>query len=380
MENDYLKVSIARNGTLDVVDKTTQRTFKGLHYFADGGDAGTPWFYIRPAEDRVVTTLDAEADIRLVEDKPLAAVYRVEVSMNAPESLAPDKKTRVRKERRIAIVSHLRLTSESRYLEIASRVDTPVRDHRLRVKFPSGIETDFADAEGSFDLLRRPVAWDREKAKEWIDKEVGIQPQQSFVDLSDGKAGLGILNRGLRDYEVEQDDERTIALTLLRGVRYPKIAGGASPWADDPTPEKCQCVGEWDFHYAIYPHSGDWNTGRLYEEARRFNVPLNLAQCSPGLRIVEPEMSFVEISPRTLILSALKVSEAGNSLILRLFNPTTRKISGTISSAKEIKRARLVNLNEEPLPEGELEPRDGHRLDLEVPHKKIVTLELFVKR
>ena len=238
------------------------------------------------------------------------------------------------------------------------------------------MKTDDAYSEGDFDLMKRPIRRGVDTS-DWIDKEVGIQPQQSFVDLSDGKAGLAILNRGLREYEVEQDEDRTLALTLLRGVRYPKIAGGADPWADDPAPVKCQCLGSFEFNYAIYPHQGDWKRGDLYQEARRFNVPLRLAQCSQGLRLLEPELSFLQISPKTLILSALKLGRSERSLILRVFNPTNQKLLGTITTANELKRVRLVNLNEEPVQEVAL--TDGHSLELEVGRKKIVTLELFMK-
>jgi alpha-mannosidase len=376
LENAHLRVSINRNGTIDLTDKATRRTYRNLHYFEDGGDAGTPWFYRRPKRDRVVTTLGARASIKLVEEGPLCAAYQVEVSMKAPAALAPDKSSRVKQQKKLSFVSRLRLTRESRYLEISTRVDTQARDHRLRVKFPSGIKADYSQAEGNFDLMKRPI-FPEEDASSWIDKERGIQPQQSFVDLTDGKIGLGLLNRGLREFEVEEEEARPVGLTLLRGIRYPRIAGGADPWADDPIPVKCQCLGSFEFDYAIYPHRGDWERGELYAEARRFNAPLRVTQCSAGLRALKPELSFLEIGPRPLTLSALKVAESGRSLIVRVFNPTGRKLSGRIGTANAMKRARLVNLNEEPL--RELELGDPHRLELEILPKKIVTLELFVR-
>ena len=380
MENDFIRVAINKNGTVDITDKATGTVSRGLGYFEDGADAGTPWFFVRPETDRIVDTRGAKAKVKLVVNKPLFAVYRVELALGVPESLTPDKKTRVKREKKITFVSHLRLTSESRYLEVSTEVETPVRDHRLRVKFPSGVATDFSDAEGSFDLLHRPIKWDKAKAATWIDKEVGIQPQQSFVDLSNGKQGLAILNRGLREYEVEQDAERTIALTLLRGVRYPKIAGGANPWADDPTPVRCQCMGRFTFDYAICPHQGDWNGGRLYEESRRFNVPMGIAQIGAGLRVLEPTKSLLDISPRALVLSAMKLGESGKSLVVRLFNPTSRKVAGVVTVANELKKVRLVNLNEEPLPGDPLALRATNSFAIEVLPKKIVTLEMFLKR
>jgi len=379
MENDFLKVSINKNGTLDLTDKTTKRTYGELHYFEDGGDAGTPWYFTRPNRDRIVTTLGSKARIRLVENKPMSAVYRVKVTMKAPEALTPDKTARMRREKTISFTSFIRLTSTSRYVDIATRVDTPAEDHRLRMVFPTGLRADRSCAESNFDIAASPIEHPEDSSK-WIDKEQGILPQQSFVDLTDGKAGLAILNRGLREYEVSEDERRAISLTLVRGIRYPKIAGGANPATDDPTQVRCQCKGTFEFNYAVYPHEGDWRKGNLYRESRRFNVPMRLSQCGGGVRVRSPRVSFLTIEPEDLILSALKRGESGKSLIVRFFNPTTRTIKGSITTANEIKRVRLVNLNEEPLRNAEVPLRDSRGFDLEVPHKKIVTLELFVKR
>lgn len=380
LENEFLRVIFNPNGTFDLLDKQSGAQHRGLGYFEDGADAGTPWFYIRPENDRIITSQDARAKITISESRPLLAVARVELSMRVPAALSVDKKTRVDAEDTIRIVSHVRLVAGSRYVEISTDVDTPVRDHRLRVKFPSGVKADYSDAEGSFDVLHRPVKLDRVAAANWVDKEVGIQPQQSFVDLSDGKRGLTILNRGLREYEVEQDDERTIALTLLRGVRYPKVAGGANPWADDPTPVRCQCMGKYTFDYAVYPHGGNWESGHLTEEARRFNAPMNISQITEGLLVDVPEKSFLTITPHQLVLSAMKLSESGKSLIVRVYNPTKRKLTGKLQFGCKVRKARLLNLNEEPIRGGELEVTKKHTVAIEVAPKKIMTIETFATR
>ena len=52
-----MTVVIQPNGTLDLTDKTTGHTFRGLHYFADNGEAGHAWRHIPPCHDRVITTL-----------------------------------------------------------------------------------------------------------------------------------------------------------------------------------------------------------------------------------------------------------------------------------------------------------------------------------
>jgi len=377
MENEFLKVAINVNGTLNVTHKATGRTYKDLGYFESGGDAGDPWHYVRPKEDSFVTTLKSKASIKRVEDSPLQCTYRVKVSMKAPEALNPDKVGRTKKTETVSFDSLIRLTAGSPCVEIKTRVDTPLQDQRLRVKFPSGVQTDASYSEGNFDVLKRAIVPTTDMTG-WVDSEYGIQPQQSFVDLTDGKAGLAVLNKGLREYEIEQDSKRTIALTLVRGIRYPKVAGGANPFDDDPDQRRCQCQGQFDFDYALCPHEGDWHKAGLIEKARRYNVPMRFTQCTAGLEVIRPEFRFLKLEPPPLVLSALKCCESRDTLIVRVFNPTTRRISAKLTLACQIKKARLVNLNEEPMERLSLDT--DHRLRVDVRPKKIVTLELFVEK
>jgi len=87
MENEFLKVSIGKNGTIAMTDKVNRRTYKNLHYFEDGGDAGDPWNYVRPRNDLLVNTLKSRARVSLVEDTPYSCAYRVEVEMKVPAEL-----------------------------------------------------------------------------------------------------------------------------------------------------------------------------------------------------------------------------------------------------------------------------------------------------
>ncbi|MBN2600942.1 MAG: hypothetical protein JXR87_02995 [Candidatus Marinimicrobia bacterium] len=214
-------------------------------------------------------------------------------------------------------------------------------------------------------------------SSQWIDKELGIQPQQNWVDLFDGKEGLAILNKGLRDYEISQDKNRSIALTLLHGVRYPRIAGGANPWADDPYILSSQCKGKFVYDYAIYPHSGNWQKAKMYFASREFNVPLRLVQITSGINVHQPEMSFFRIHPDVLILSALKISEKQSTVILRVFNPTAEQLTGRIECLLEIDSAWQVNLEETRQTELKILKTTG--VEITATAKKIITVEMALK-
>ena len=84
-------------------------------------------------------------------------------------------------------------------------------------------------------------------------------------------------------------------------------------------------------------------------------------------------MGFVSIEPANLVMSAMKRAEDRGSLIIRVFNPTDKKIDGRISFWKEVRSAKLTNLNEEPYED--IEPK-GNEIHLKVEKKRIVTLEV----
>lgn len=94
------------------------------------------------------------------------------------------------------------------------QIDNNAEDHYLQVCFASDIKTDRVFAQGQFDVLERSL----EEVDYSIFDEAPQpeQPMNSFVDLSDGKVGLALLNEGLKAYEVLNDPEKTLCLTLLR--------------------------------------------------------------------------------------------------------------------------------------------------------------------
>src|SRR5205085_5765051 len=106
-----------------------------------------------------------------------------------------------------------------------TELDNTACDQRLRVLFGSGIHTAVADAQGQFMVVRRPVelaAEERARVPEFDEEqEVSYHPHRAFVDVSDERGGLAILNRGLPEYEAEAaEDGVWLGLTLLRCVGW----------------------------------------------------------------------------------------------------------------------------------------------------------------
>ncbi|MBN2308237.1 MAG: hypothetical protein JXR94_04655, partial [Candidatus Hydrogenedentes bacterium] len=169
--------------------------------------------------------------------------------------------------------------------------------------------------------------------------------------------------------------ERAIALTLLRAFEL-SLTTVSKRWDIHPEMELSQAPGAHEFRYAVYAHAGPWHRADVFAEAERLTLPLQPAQAGPHPGDLPKRHSFLAIEPAGLVLSALKQSEDGSALIVRLFNPTDKRIDGIVRCFTRIRSAELVSLEELPL--RQLSPK-GRTVPLRVERKKIVTLRLRLR-
>lgn len=390
MENEFLRVKFNSDGTLCMENKETGDVFDGMHYLEDSGDNGHSWMYEAPDRDEAITSHAVPCHIAKIEDGPMLARFRVDYHMMVPVGLdyvydeaytgqkpraqmrLPRATTRTEEKREMVVRSVFTLRKGAKALDVETKVDNQCENHRLRVCFPTSIKAKASAAEAAFDVIERDVI---RTPDNWYWGRPNPQfPMHRFVSISDGKRGLAFANNGIREFEAMEDNDRTVAITLFRAFtfRQPPILDRYDVY---PEMKLSQCPGEMSFKYSILPHKGDWVEGEVIREAERVNLPLETAQVGPHEGELPKSMSFLSVDPVNLMLSSFKKAERNDNLILRVFNPTTDDINGTISFHKEIKTAWITNLNEEH--REQLQP-DGKIISLKVGKKKIVTLELEV--
>ena len=390
MENEYLIAKINYNGTIDLTDKQNNITFKDLLYFVDNADLGHPLFHNSPEFDQTYSSLGCACRIALVEDNALSTTFMVTVEMALPEKAVARKILYGEKDgsetepfgrssnlRKYPVTSHITLKRGARRLDVTTRLDNTIEDHRLRVCFPTRLDAKYSYAEGQYDVVERPIDY-KPDLSHWELENMGNPceaafPQRNFVDVNDGAKGLTIINSGLPEYEVLKNQDNAIAVTLLRCNR---ISGNVknSTAMEQPL---AQCPGHQEFRYAIYPHIGAWSQD-AFEQAYTFNVPMKVAQVRKPQGNLPKEKSFIQIEPSSLVVSAVKQSEKGGSIIIRLWNPTDQEITGKIAICNKITAASLVNLEEEELEK--LEPTSDNAVMIKAGKKKIITLALAVDR
>ena len=176
---------------------------------------------------------------------------------------------------------------------------------------------------------------------------------QNFVDISDGKIGTAIMTRGLREYEVEDDSERTVKITLIRTQRAYMTANSKMNVEELDKYTGQHSFGTLEYDYAIYPHTGNWQSAEVLNTAYAFKVPVKAAQGVPHEGSLPVEASFITVSPEKQVLtSALKLAENGQDFILRIWNTTGEALPleiKTILPIAGVERVRLDETQPEPV-------------------------------
>jgi mannosylglycerate hydrolase len=225
--------------------------------------------------------------------------------------------------------------------------------------------------ETAFDVVSRDI--EVPDHRNWVEPSTGTQPHLSFFDVSDEEGGMAVISHGLTEYEVKDNESRTMVLTLIKGIRYPKV--GLPPERVERLDQiGSQCLGKHTFSYALFPHEGNWETGKVIENSYKHFTSIKLIQCGITKGELAKSNQFFKIEPEELVLSALKKCDSRDSVILRFFNPTENELDGEITFLQPIKGAWFTNLNEERL--DEIPVDSNGTLILKVGHKKIITLEL----
>ena len=363
LENDYLRVEVEPNGSLNILDKRNGQLFKGIHTFEDGGDAGDEYNYSYPAEDRIIHSVKMKAEVQLLEIGPLRAVLEIRLKMDIPSGLDTSRKRRSLQTINLPILTKVKLYYNQAWIECETTIENFGKDHRLRVLFPTAFNTSTSHADSQFCITKREHELIDNPQDFPIEVPSAVHPMQRGVTILDSERGFTVATEGLPEYELKAEYPGTLAVTLLRcvgrlsGGDLLTRPGGEAGWITD-APE-AQCPGTHTFRYAIIPHSATDFTefGHVNEQIEAFLLPCHAQRCC-GEQAINSNQFGLTLSPSSLVMSAFKPAENANGYVVRFYNPTGSQVLGKLKSGIPIKDAIWTQLNE----------RDGKYLKIENKH------------
>ncbi len=373
IENEVLQVNVALDGSVFVTDKRDGSEYGPLNIFEDQEDAGDEYDWGYATSGRTVSSMGQQAVVSLVDSGPARATLRIDRRMVVPKELTADRQRRSEETVEVPITTYVWLTSGSARVEFKTKIDNTARDHRLRALFHVPVEVDRCFAMGHFDVMERMLAMP--EAVGWVQKPQPTKPVKGFVDVADGEMGLGVVMYGLNEYEVKDAEEgKIVALTLVRACGWLSRDDYAlRPYNAGPkleTPE-AQCLGEQWFRYAVVPHEGTWLDADLWHHAEAVRAPLRAAEYPLVEREGEGQISFFEVTPATMVVTAVKKAERSDELVVRLLNIDAKEGEATLTFYKAVASAKIANLNEEAVGDAKVE---GNVVKVKARAKEIVTL------
>lgn len=377
MENAALKVDLQPDGTLNVLHKASGQVYSRLLLLEDRADIGDGWNYGPAANDEVVYSSGAAGQVALVANGPQRATFRLRKWMELPQEFGfDDLMQRSPRTTRIQIDSYVTLRAGADWVEVETVVDNTVKDHRLRVLFPSGAqEAQTCLMDTPFDVVERPIQL-RADNDLYREAEVETRPQQSFSAVFDRRRGLAVVSQGLLECAVLDEPERTLALTLFRATQKTVMTNG-EPGG--------QMQGELRFRYWIVPLQGEPERARLFDLAQQLSGGLRAAQLTAADAaryradaLLPPHASFLRVEGGAVLTS---LRHNAGALEARLFNPNTHSVEITLDCSEREENASLPEqaaaVDFEGHPTGaSYALRDG-KLTLALRAKEIRTLRLW---
>jgi len=336
LENGILACDLLPDGTLAILDRRTGLHYKGLHRLVDDGDAGDEYNFSPPAGNRPPADPVRQIRSAVLEEGPLRARLEARYDFAVFSGLSHDRRSRGDVETVLPIRLTLSLEADRPRLDVELEVINRAEDHRLRAHFPLPFRASDSAADTAFHVTARAVAAARRDPGA-DELELPTYPMWSFVDVSDGRAGLALITNGLHEYEVLPGPSQELALTLLRSVGWLSRddlvtrRGHAGPAMETPD---AQVPGGHRFRYSLFFHAGDWLKGGAWRAAESALLPLvpgRGAPVSTPAPVMELEPDCIQLTallprPGGYDLRLLNASDASREAIVRL-QPVPRHLS-----------------------------------------------------
>lgn len=354
------------------------KTYRLVHTLKDVGDAGDTYNFDplvgdKPIQATYMTTTVGQTG-------PLVGSIYVQYKMEIPRgAVVRDPLGKANPDDPATFSRALEVFHHQFTTEITLKRGVPVvffettwsnlaRDHRLELSLETGGKVERTYSENHFSLIERkppPKTNSSEFAvKQATEAHCDRFPCQRFF-VANGQA---FFNVGLPEYGVENT---SVSMTLLRAVSFlsrPRLrarGGGAGPSL--PTPDaNCKTLQRVQYGWAPLSvfakesapnkdSSGkkrskgltDQERVAAYRLASLFDEPLWATQSRQ--KEFDVSGSIVRLDTTSIIITAVKPAEDDEGIVVRMLNVTGAKQRADLEACMDVKKARVVDLQENSL-------------------------------
>lgn len=349
LENKYLKLTVEENGAWTILDKQTGKVFENQHIIIDDGNAGDEYDYSPSYNDQRISSLGSLISVDVNEDTPLEASLKLLYKLSVPSDTTNECRSDELVD--ITIETVVTLTNESRYLGIKTKINNTAKNHRLQVLFDGGelINTNMADVQLGEIIRENEFAQTQESVEQnWHERYYPVFNQHKYAGLrTKDDDGFVILNKGLPQYEVYNQDTTKLAITIMNCVGAMgnvdlKYRPGRRSGSADLTPDS-QMLGEFTCEYAFLPIQEGFD---YIQEAETYVNPLYaISYPEYDNQGSLPDTLQLASSSSGLLATTLKPSEDKSGYILRVLNPYTHPLSDATVQVNRFLFKEIINVD-----------------------------------
>lgn len=342
-ENRFIRLSVQDNGTVSIEDKQSGRVYSDLIHYVDDAEIGDGWFHLSPVNNKEVSSKGFAHSISVVEDGISKVSFEITTEMVLPKSCSYPRRQICRSgdSAVMLVVTKLTLTDSSPYVDVETRVENNVLDHRLRVFFPTGTGSETYMADQAFTFVERRAGIDYATG-DWKEHEMPEKAFSSIICRRDARGnGLAFLSGGgLHEAAALEDEAASIGVTLFRAF--------SKTVSTDGEPDG-QLQGSLQFSYRLLPVREETTAAQLCCCKDAFQTGIKYLNFS-STRKPQVGKAMVSLEAKQTVLSAMKPGFGGeDTLVLRLVNYGDDAETAVLRFGFPVQKAYLGDLLENSL-------------------------------
>lgn len=313
-DNGILRLEINPDGTVNLTDHRTNRTYSSLLTLLDDADIGDGWYHCNPVNTETVTATSAVVSV--IENNQNAVTFRVCVTMDVPARISRLPEGIYRSEERTDLtVTHLiTLLCDSDHISVHSVLDNRACDHRLKLRLPTGIKGDTYSAALPFCFVERKTGVSPH-THNWAEFGVAEKANKGIVYKSNEAGGLAFLAPyGFHECAVYENGN--IDMTMIRCF-------GKTPYGQELGG---QLLAKWEFDFDLLPFTDTHPDAMLARAHAMLTAPI-LCTTVPSSKAHE-EQIIAALEGDSLCYSTADRLEG--KTCIRVWNPTSETVTESL--------------------------------------------------